>query len=109
DLVLRPGPGSDICYLSSGAAPNRRLAIEWKDALAFDANAKEETHLTFELVLAETTNTLDFVYLTITSAAGDETYVNGMSALIGLQSAGGAVFSEHSGTVTTTAAVRFSP
>jgi hypothetical protein len=109
DLILRAAPSSDICWAVSGSAPHRRFVVEWKDAYDFSAVQQAEVHLTFEIALSESQNTIDFVYQTLTSAAGDETYVNGTSALIGLQSAGGGVSLQHAGTVTATAALHFTP
>ncbi len=109
DLILRAAPSSDVCWSVSGSAPHRRFVVEWKDAYDFAATQQLDVHLTFELALIESTNAIDFVYQTLSSAAGDETYVNGTSALIGLQSAGGGVSLQHAGTVTTTRALHFTP
>jgi hypothetical protein len=109
DLVLRAAPGSDICYITSGTAPNRKFVVEWKDAENFLATAPDMSHLTFEVVLSETTNTLDFIYSVLMAAPGDETRVNGATANIGLQAAGGAAFIVHTGTVTVANGVRYTP
>ncbi len=107
DLVLRAAPGSDLCVRTVGAAPDRQFVIEWLDAYH---TTYDSTHLTFEVVLTETTNTVDVIYNRL-DPAGDTTaeYVRGALATIGLQSDRGAQFVAHAGTVATTAGLRFTP
>lgn len=107
DLVLRAGPGSDLCALTSGTAPNRQFVLEWLDAYH---TTYDTTHLTFEVVLTETTNTVDIIYSRLDPTANTTAeYVHGALATIGLQSDRGAQFLAHPGTVATTAGVRFTP
>ncbi len=111
DLVLRAAPGSDICTATIGAAPNRQFVVEWLDVSAYAASA---THLTFELVLHETANTVDFVYSRLDPGTGadagvDPTRVDGSHATIGLSGGAGAAPITHTGNIATTAGIRFTP
>lgn len=56
DLRTRT-PG--VCVATLGTAPNRRVVVQWNDANYFSG---AEGHLTFEAVLHETSNLIDFVY-----------------------------------------------
>ena len=107
DLVLRATPGSDLCVRTVGAAPNRQLVIEWLDAYH---TTYDTTHLTFEVVLTETSNTVDVIYNRL-DPTGDTIaeYVHGALATIGLQSDHGAQFAAHSGTVAAASGLRFTP
>ena len=107
DLVLRAAPGSDLCVRTVGTAPDRQFVIEWLDAYH---TTYDTTHLTFEVVLTETTNTVDVIYSRL-DPTGDTIaeYVHGALATIGLQSDRGAQFLAHAGTVATTAGLRFTP
>ncbi|MFO0631176.1 MAG: hypothetical protein U0325_36895 [Polyangiales bacterium] len=62
-----------VCLATLGAAPNRQWVIEWNDAgfaatgdagVSLDGGAPvaPESHLTYEVILTEGTNTIDFVY-----------------------------------------------
>ena len=62
DIQVR---GDGVCVITLGAAPDRRFAVEWKNAL--DVN-NANTQFTFELVLHETTHVIDFAYRTMTNA-----------------------------------------
>ena len=110
DLVLRapvaPSTDESLCLRTVGTAPNRQFAIEWFDVYRYTHNA---TRLTFEVVLSETTNTVDFIYNTLTGTGADAVFVDGSRATVGLQSAAGAVSLLHTGTVTTTTGIRFTP
>ncbi|MEZ4405946.1 MAG: hypothetical protein R3A52_05675 [Polyangiales bacterium] len=106
DLVLR-AMNSGICTATVGAAPNRRLVVEWQDAQEIDTDS---THLTFELILNESGNTVDFLYQRLDPTTGaDAAAANGSAAAIGLQGAMGARPTVHAGTVSTAAGIRFSP
>jgi hypothetical protein len=109
DLILRPTPTSDLCYATSGAAPNRRFVVEWLNAHAYAEITPDTTHLTFEVILNETANTLDFVYNTLTAPVGDETAVNGSQAAIGIQSQDGTFFTAHTGTVAVGRGLHYAP
>jgi hypothetical protein len=79
DLVQRGG----VCFQTFGAAPGRRFAIETNDAfLSSDSSAD----LTFEAVLNEADNSIDFVYATLSDDAGTAT---GAVCSVGLNNDGG--------------------
>lgn len=109
DLVVR-AMNSGICTATVGTAPNRRLVIEWQDVQALGRDA---THLTFEVILNESGNTIDFLYQRLDPQGGDAgvdaEYVNGTRAAIGLQGPMASRPAVHMGTVSTTAGIRFSP
>lgn len=110
DLALRAAPASDICAAVEGTAPNRRYVVEWLDVKALGGAAPDQTTLTFELVLSETTNTVDFFYRTATAAdPNDSSYVNGQNGLIGVQSALGVEHTRHLGAFSLTQGLRFTP
>ena len=107
DLVLRAAPGSDLCVRTLGVAPGRQFVIEWLDAYH---TTYDTTHLNFEVVLTETTNTVDLIYNRLDPASDTiAEYVHGALATIGLQGDRGAQFVAHPGTVATTYGVRFTP
>ncbi|MBK8696307.1 MAG: hypothetical protein IPN17_29575, partial [Deltaproteobacteria bacterium] len=67
-----------ICWATLGAAPNRQFVIEWNDAMILgDSTA----HLTFEVILSESTNTIDVLYQTMSGSSR----VNGTNATTGIQ------------------------
>src|SRR6185369_11851275 len=53
-----PGAGGDVFYLTLGNAPNRRLVVMWNQVLHFGTT----NTATFEVVLFETTNNIEFRY-----------------------------------------------
>ena len=61
--------GDGVCVATVGTAPTRQFVVEWSDATAF-ANDTAIYHLTFEIVLTETSSTLDFVYHTLIEENG---------------------------------------
>jgi hypothetical protein len=109
DLIIPASPSGDLCWAVVGTAPDRKLAIEWLGAQAYGASMQSASHLTFEVVLSETTNTVDFIYQTLASAAEDVSYANGQEAAIELQSDAGAHYGAHMGPVLSGQALRFSP
>jgi hypothetical protein len=62
-----------------------------------------------EAVLSETTNTIDIVYQTLSADAADTQWVDGTNATVGLQDNMGIASAVHTGTVSTAAAIRFTP
>jgi hypothetical protein len=77
DLVLG---NAGLCVATVGAAPNRKLVVTFKNAyLFFDTG----TDLTFSIMLEETTNRVDLVYQTLTSAG---LRADGSEAVVGIQS-----------------------
>ncbi len=57
---------SGVCVATTGAAPNRKFIVEWRNA--YHCCTAGNATLTFEAILSETTNTIDFVYTTMTNA-----------------------------------------
>jgi hypothetical protein len=108
DLYLTAAPTSDICWVATGSAPNRKVAIEWSHAHRFGWPA---TDLTFEIVLYETTNVVEFGYATLEPRTGDaaSAYADGGRAAIGLQSGYDDKAFVHSGVVTERGGLRFTP
>lgn len=58
DLIMRMG----VCVATVGAAPTRRLVVEWNDAMSYRGRSGD---LTFEAVLYEGTNVVDYLYQTM--------------------------------------------
>jgi hypothetical protein len=78
DLITR---ASGVCVATVGSAPNRQFIATWNDValLALEST----THLTFSVVLSETTDTVDVLY----ASAFVTPETQGTSASIGLASA----------------------
>lgn len=95
-----------MCVRTVGTAPNRQFVVEWLDVSAY---MHDMAHLTFEAVLSETTNTVDVLFNTLTGTGMDSIAVDGSNATVGIQNAAGTLFVAHSGTVSTTAGIRFAP
>ncbi|MGE3321080.1 MAG: hypothetical protein AB7K52_02345 [Phycisphaerales bacterium] len=67
---FNPGAGGTVYAQTDGAAPNRRFIVSWQDIPQF-ANADANS---FQVILHETTNRIEFRYGTMTfQAAGDIT------------------------------------
>jgi hypothetical protein len=102
DLSTRTG----VCVATAGTAPSQQLVVTWEDA---EFSASLSGHLTFSVVLTETTNTIDLMYETMTGGSEAE----GDQAAIGLEDSTGSLFSQfscHEAVVTKTPfAVRFTP
>ncbi|MGD0711831.1 MAG: hypothetical protein ABR968_11715, partial [Bacteroidales bacterium] len=62
--------GSELSYLTSGAAPNRTLTIQWKH---FRRNTQRGEDFNFQIVLHETTNVIEFIYGAVTVNASNAT------------------------------------
>jgi hypothetical protein len=77
DLAMRDG----ICTTVVGAAPNRTFVIEWHDARFFPT-MMSDAHLSFEVVLEETTNVIEVLYQRM---EGEAERSLGGSATVGLQ------------------------
>jgi hypothetical protein len=74
-----------VCALTLGSAPNRQVAITWKN-LDFNAAKDAGAHLTFSAVLSEGSDTIDVVYEDMT---GPTERKSGASATFGVQDIGG--------------------
>ncbi len=71
--------GDGVCVTTVGTAPSRQFVVEWSDATAFVTDSAIY-HLTFEVVLTETTSTFDFVYHTLIEE-GSVAYTPGVGVL----------------------------
>jgi hypothetical protein len=80
-----------VCTATTGTAPHRQYTITWSDAYQ-RASGSTTSHMNFSVVLTEGTNTVDFVYGTLTSDA----YSLGSSSTIGVQGSAGAASVQHS-------------
>ena len=79
DLVLRSG--GDISTRTLGSVPNRRFVIEWSNMGALDEQGTDTgAVLTFEAILYEGSNDIQFLYSTLSGPRSD-----GGSATIGIQ------------------------
>ncbi len=87
DLVPRT---HGICVATLGAAPTRQLVAQWHDAAFYGQTSSTDT-LNFEVVLAETSNTIDILYGAMTADGGRST---GSSATIGIQRDHGSLFDQ---------------
>lgn len=103
-----PGAGS-LVYQTLGAAPNRLFIVQWNNTTALNVPGT----LNFQVILAETTNTITFQYLNVqsTSAAIDK----GASATVGIRDASGQAngrriqWSFRSAVLSNNQAIRFTP
>jgi Stigma-specific protein, Stig1 len=57
---------SGVCSATFGTAPNRQWVIQWQTARHYST---ETETLTFEIVITETSNTIDLVYSTMSGAS----------------------------------------
>lgn len=57
---------SSVQYTSDGSAPNRRFVVQWTDCDHW--NNSQQNHITFQVILYETTNLVQVVYGTVTMA-----------------------------------------
>jgi hypothetical protein len=62
DLLTRE---TGVCIATVGAAPNRRFVVQWADASYYPSRTG---NLTFEIVLNETSNTIDMLYQSLGTA-----------------------------------------
>jgi hypothetical protein len=84
DLTFQtPGAGS-VFYQAFGTPGNRRFVIQWNNAYP----QGDTSSVTFQVVLAEGTNSIAFQYQTVTLGAGDPNS-NGALATVGIHNSGG--------------------
>jgi hypothetical protein len=76
-----------MCLAVAGTKPNRRLVITWENAALVSDTA---SHLTFSVVLTETTHTIDLLYETMTGP----TEAQGTLAVIGLEDQSGTLYTQ---------------
>jgi hypothetical protein len=74
--------GGNVYTATLGTAPNRQFVVEWFNKDTFDAQGTNPGY-TFEAILNEADNSIDFVYSTITGI--NPTHDGGASATVGLQ------------------------
>jgi hypothetical protein len=79
DLILKAG--SSILLRTSGTAPNRQFVIEWSNlAILDEQGADTGAAITFEAVLYEGSNDIQFMYKSLSGPRSD-----GSSATVGIQ------------------------
>ena len=102
---LHPGQsGAYVYYYSHGAAPNRKLTIEWYNVPHFS----NVGGATFEVTLYEGSNNLIFQYQDVDF--GNALYNNGASATVGVENAEGDVgtqYSDNSASISNNMAIKF--
>src|SRR5205814_1820934 len=79
DLVMKPD--SVVTTQTIGSAPNRRFVVEWSNLSILDENGNDQNaSLTFEAVLFEDSNDIQFLYRSMSGPGSD-----GSGATIGAQ------------------------
>lgn len=108
DLALFDATAA-VCIATTGTAPNRRMVIQWNDMQSLEAF--DLTSFTFQAQLHEGTHIIDFIYATMSvDDPGDAPLANGtLLTVVGLQTAAGAQTVVHSGAISTTTGIRFTP
>ena len=102
DLVMTNTNGAGVYTDVLGTTPARSFIIEWRNAEFY---TQTTSLATFEVILHENSNQIDFEYSTLTGA-----YSNGSSATVGIQSydqATGTQYSFNEGTLSPGLAIRF--
>lgn len=80
---LQGQTGSVLSYLTEGSAPNRTLVVQWSGFKRFSGTSP--MNYNFQIRLNETTNTISFVYGTMTTTSS-------YSAQVGLRGATGSAY-----------------
>ena len=62
DLYTRNG----VCVGVQGTAPSRRYVVEWIDNSECCSTVAAQGHYTFEMVMNEADNSIDYIYQTVT-------------------------------------------
>ncbi|MCA8923591.1 MAG: IPT/TIG domain-containing protein, partial [Planctomycetes bacterium] len=88
DLDLRPNPDAKLLFERYGSAPNRVLTIQWQE-VAFKADPA--ARLSFQVLLFEGTNEVQFHYGSMRNGDGSEGVglASGASATIGIEAGDG--------------------
>jgi hypothetical protein len=73
----------NVYYTTTGVTPNRQFIVEYLNKDTFDAGGALPGY-TFEMILNEADNSIDFDYATVTSG-GSALHDGGVSATVGLQ------------------------
>jgi len=94
-----------VCTASFGMAPTRQFVVETNDAYHF---IDTTTHLTFEVIFNENSNTMDIVYNTLSGAG-----TSGEQCTVAVQNATGTLAttfeSMRAGSIASGTTVRFAP
>jgi hypothetical protein len=106
DLVLGPAAKSRVCTKTTSNDGLRRFLVTWRGLQRF---GHAQTSLTFTLVLHEQSSTIDFVYGDLFAPIGQEAFVSGINAVVGMQSTGGLKHVVQPGPVSVRRVVTFSP
>jgi hypothetical protein len=81
--------GSGECIAVYGSSPNREYVVQWNDQFFYPPGSSNATeHMTYQVVLAETTHTIDVLY---NQMEGQGDRATGNSATIGIQQGTGLV------------------
>jgi hypothetical protein len=94
-----------MCVATFGTAPNRQWVVEW-DAHHYCCSDEPGVSLTYEVILSETSNFIDFVYQTIAGARGGTA---GLENPAGTAAVGACPGGATACTPTTGTRVRFQP
>ncbi len=88
DLDPSLNPSADIYYETQGAAPDRRFIVTWKE---IPLKADPASRLTFQTILFEGSNEIQYQYLSMTDSSGTTGAgrVSGSSASIGIENIDG--------------------
>jgi len=83
--------GNGECIAVYGSSPNREYVVQWSDQYFYPPDGAGNTteHMTYQVVLAETTNTIDVLY---NQMEGQGDRATGNSATIGIQQGTGSSF-----------------
>ncbi|TAK24010.1 MAG: hypothetical protein EPO40_24925, partial [Myxococcaceae bacterium] len=83
--------GSGECIAVYGSSPNREYVVQWNDQYFYPPDGAGNTteHMTYQVVLAETTHTIDVLY---NQMEGQGDRATGNSATIGIQQGTGSSF-----------------
>jgi hypothetical protein len=87
---LHPGFVGRVFHLREGAAPHRRLTIQWDKFVFYEGAGM----VTFQVTLHELDGRIVFRYLDVSS--GDEDRARGASATVGIQDASGEFATQYS-------------
>jgi hypothetical protein len=105
DLVVQ---NNGVCSAVVGTAPNRKLVISWDHASNYNFNTPV-ADMTFSVIFAETTNTIDLIYSTMSGSPD----ALGSAATIGVQNAAGTGATQYdcdtTSSLSTGLAIRFTP
>jgi hypothetical protein len=84
--------GPRVRYANTGSSPNRTLVVQWTNARRFNSGA-QNGDFNFQIVLHETTNVIQVIYGSCTSA-----YATDLTTQVGLRGANNADFNNRTTT-----------